>query len=87
MFGGIDDVPAYDLSWNLPAIHWMENFSKRRRAAHKRMEKRSFVTSEMADVLVVVGADGSALGWLLRIRGVKETYIAIDHAKSAIYLS
>ena len=34
-------IPAYDLSWNFPAMNWMENFSKKSTIAQRKNENNS----------------------------------------------
>lgn len=67
-------VPAYDRSWNLPAIHWIANFSNRSRVAQMTMANRILAKSEIAASLEVLGAIASpSLGWLLWMSGWNET--------------
>lgn len=40
-------LPAYDRSWNLPAIYWIPNFSPNRSAASSQSAKRSFAIRSM----------------------------------------
>jgi hypothetical protein len=77
----VANVPAYDLSWNLPAIHWIANFSNRRTAEHMHKENRIFAIRATALVLLSPG-----LTWRFWMRGCQETQSAMDHAKKAIYL-
>ena len=63
-------APAYDRSWNLPAIHWIANFSNRSSVAQMTTANRILAKSEIADSLEVLT---SVLGWWLWISGWKET--------------
>ena len=70
--------PAYDRSWNLPAIHWIEIFSKNSSAALKNSAKSSFPRVSM-----VLIEPESSVDCLALMRGWYDTQTESDHPKNA----